>query len=145
MRLLVDPCVFLDSFDPGSPNHANALQLLTELLTKNQTVTMPAHGWFEVQCALQRLRAEGRFVVPQIAGRMEYPIELIHIDRDFIVKYAMVDIPYIKSGDHIYLAVAKTNDWPLVTSDEKMLAVAKTCGVKVFPPYEFLKVLRNGT
>ena len=71
MRLLVDSCVFLDSFDPSSPNYTDALQLLTELRVKGQTITMPAHGWFEVQCTFQRLRAEGRFVGPQTARRME--------------------------------------------------------------------------
>ncbi|HLF39147.1 MAG TPA: PIN domain-containing protein [Burkholderiales bacterium] len=145
MRLLVDSCVFLDSFDPSSPNYTDALQLLTELRVKGQTITMPAHGWFEVQCTFQRLRAEGRFVGPQIAGRMEYSLELMDIDGHFIEKYAMVDVPYIKSGDHIFIAVAKTNGWPLVTSDEKMLAVAKECGVKVFQPAEFMQVLRDGT
>ena len=145
MRLLVDSSVFLDSFDPGSPNHTDSIQLLTELRNKEQTITMPAHAWFEVQCAMQRLRAEGRFVGPQIAGRMEYSLELMDIDGKFIQKYAMVDIPYIKSGDHIFLAVAKTNGWPLVTSDSKMLEVGKKSGVKVFRPTEFMKVLRDGT
>ena len=145
MRLLVDSCVFLDSFDPGSPNHTDSLQLLTELRIKKQTITMPAHAWFEVQCTMQRLRAEGRFVSPQIAGQMEYSLELMDIDGKFIQKYAMVNIPYIKSGDHIFLAVAKTNGWPLVTSDEKMFDVAKKCGVKVFQPAEFTQILRDGT
>ena len=107
MKLLVDSCVFIDSFDPKSPNHRAAVQLLEQLRLRGLLITMPATGWFEVQCTLQRLRLEKRFVGPEIAGRMDYPIILLHIDQPFIEKYAMADIPYIKAGDHIFIAIAK--------------------------------------
>jgi hypothetical protein len=102
---------------------------------------MPAHGWFEVQCALQKLGNEGRFVGPVISAQMNYPMELIHIDDKFIQKYAMADIPYIKAGDHIFLAIAKINGYPLVTTDGKMTDIAKQCGVAVYSPSEFLQQL----
>jgi predicted nucleic acid-binding protein len=63
---------------------------------------------------------------------MNYPVELIHIDHDFILRYRMAAIPYIKAGDHIFLAIAKVDGLPLITSDAKMISVAKRCGVKVF-------------
>jgi predicted nucleic acid-binding protein len=44
----------------------------------------------------------------------------------------MAAIPYIKAGDHIFLAIAKVDGLPLITSDAKMISVAKRCGVKVF-------------
>jgi hypothetical protein len=100
---------------------------------------MPAHGWFEVQCTSQRLSLERRFVGPTIAGRMDYPIRLIHIDKAFIEKYAMADIPYIKAGDHIFIAIAKLDGYVLITSDKQAISVAKQCGVRVFEPEEFLK------
>jgi hypothetical protein len=52
-KLLVDSCVFIDSFDPQSPNHPAAIQLLEELRNRGLLIWMPASGWFEVQCALQ--------------------------------------------------------------------------------------------
>lgn len=145
MKLLVDSCVFIDAFDPQSPNHAESLALLKELRRRAILITMPAHGWFEVQCTLQRLAAEKRFVGPAIQSEMNYPIELVHIDKSFIQKYAMVDIPYIKAGDHIYLAIAKTNGYPLVTSDSKMTEISKYCGVRVYDPAEFSNALAKGT
>ena len=145
MKLLVDSCVFVDSFDPESANHADALALLNELRRRQLLITMPAHGWFEVQCTFQRLVAEKRFVGPTIDGQMNYPVELIHIDKPFIEKYAMANIPYIKAGDHIFLAIAKRNDYPLVTSDLKMISVSKQCGVNVFTPAEFLNDLATNT
>lgn len=138
MKILVDSCVFLDSFDPQSPNYSLAIQLLEELKIRGLLITMPAHGWFEVQCTLQKLSLEQRFVGPVIAGMMNYEVELIHIDKSFIEKYSMANIPYIKAGDHIFIAIAKINDYPLITSDAKMIAVSKLCGVRVFEPAEFM-------
>ena len=76
---------------------------------------------------------------------MDYPIELIHIDNLFIEKYAMADIPYIKAGDHIFVAIAKINGWPLVTSDAKMIAISEQCGVRVFEPAQLMNELGENT
>ena len=141
MKLIVDSCVFIDSFDPQSSNHVESVRLLEELLHRGIPITMPAHGWFEVQCTLQRFIKEKRFVPPTIGGRQHFPIRLIHIDQSFIEKYKMVDIPYIKAGDHIFIAVAKLNDCPLVTNDATMAAVSKQCSVRVFTPTEFINEL----
>ena len=72
---------------------------------------------------------------------MDYPIKLIHIDKLFIEKYAMADIPYIKAADHIFVAIAKINDCPLITSDTQMITISKQCGVRVFEPAEFMNEL----
>lgn len=145
MKLLVDSCVFIDAFDPQSPNHADSLALLEDLRSRKILIMMPAHGWFEVQCTLQKLLAEKRFVGPVIHGQMNYPVELIHIDKPFIEKYAMANIPYIKASDHIFLAIAKFNGYPLVTSDLKMAEVSKQCGIQVFSPSGFSSELAKGT
>ena len=76
---------------------------------------------------------------------MDYPVELIHIDKPFIEKYAMADIPNIKAGDHIFVAIAKINDWPLITSDSQMITISKQCGVRVFEPLEFMNELNENT
>lgn len=145
MKLLVDSCIFIDSFDSKSSNQAIAIQLLEELRNREILLTMPAHGWFEVQCTFKRLQLEKQFKGPTIAGRMDYPIELIHIDEAFIKKYAMAEIPYIKAGDHIYIAIAKINNYRLITSDKKMITVSKQCGVRVFKPVEFMALLNPPT
>lgn len=141
MKFLIDTCVFIDAFDINSVNHDDSLRLLEELRSRNILITMPAHGWFEIQCTLQRLIKENRFSEPTICGRMQYPVELMHIDDKFIKQYAMADIPYIKAGDHIFVSVAKVNNWPLITSDGKMIDVCKKCGVNVFTPCEFINKL----
>jgi len=105
---------------------------------------MPAHAWFEVQCSLQKLTQEGRFVGPAFQGEMRYPVELIHIDKEFILRYRMAEIPYIKAGDHIFVAVAKLDGHTLITSDSKMLEVARQCGVRAFHPRELVEESENG-
>jgi predicted nucleic acid-binding protein len=139
--LIVDACVFIDVFDPQSRNHPAAVQLLEKLRARNLPVTMPAHGLFEVLCTFQRLSLEKKFVGPFLAGRMDYPIQLIHIDEEFIKKYSMVDIPYTRAGDHIFIVVAKVNDCPLITSDAKMIEISKQCGVQVFEPADYMNEL----
>lgn len=135
--IIIDSCVFIDTFDPKSPNHTPAVELLKELRARELSITMPAHGWFEVQCTLQRLTEQQEFVGPIFDGKMNYPIELIYIDEGFIKKYSMVNIPYIRAGDHIFIVVAKVNECPLVTNDEEMIAKSNECGVQVFTPTEF--------
>lgn len=144
-KVLVDSCVFIDAFDPHSHNHAESLALLDYLRAKGRLITMPAHAWFEVQCSLQKLTEEGRFVGPAFQGLMNYEVELIHINQEFIQKYKMADIPYIKAGDHIFLAVAKTEGYSLITSDSKMLSVAKQCGIRVFHPKDLTERVTDGT
>ena len=70
---------------------------------------------------------------------------MIHIDELFIEKYAMADIPHIKAGDHIFVAMAKVSNCPLITSDAKMITISKECGVRVFEPVEFMNELDENT
>lgn len=141
--ILVDSCVCIDSFDPASPNHEESLKLMEALADRNAVVIMPAHGYFEVQCNLQRLRKEGRFAIPAIDPQKQYSLKLIHINDEFITKYKAADLPYIKAGDHIFLAVAKVDDISLITSDAKLISAAKGAGVSVFTPGEALAELQK--
>ena len=140
MKVLVDSCVFVNAFDPSSHTYGESLALLEYLRAKNRQITMPAHAWFEVQCSLQKLEDEGRFIGPTIQGQMNYPIELIHIDKEFILRYRMAGIPYIKAGDHIFLAIAKLDGLPIITSDAKMISVAKQCNIRVFHPKDLVDI-----
>lgn len=137
MKTIVDSCVFIDTFDPKSSNYSSSLEFLELLSKKKILMTMPSHGWFEVQCNLEKLKKEKRFLGPKILDKMNYEIELIHIDNEFIKKYAMVEIPYSKAGDHIFLVVAKVNDYILVTRDKNMYRIAKEININVYTPEEY--------
>jgi hypothetical protein len=60
------------------------------------------------------------------------------MDMAFIGKYAKADIPYYKSGDHIFMAIAKIDGHVLVTYDAGMIEASKACGIGVFKPGEFM-------
>lgn len=140
-KILVDSCVFIDAFDESSQNYDISHRFLDWTVESKIMITMPAHAWFEIWCTLRRLeRIDQTFKGRSIRDNWSYPIELIHIDQAFIEKYGNVDIRYIKSGDHIFLVIAKVNDYPIVTTDGKMKDVAKDEGIRVFSPEEFMNL-----
>jgi len=101
-------------------------------------MTLPAHGWFEVWSNAKRLSdRDKQYLHPVIAGKMEFPVELIHIDEKFIGKYGNVVIPYVKGSDYIYLVVASVNGYDLVTRDDRMLKVGREIGVRTWLPAEY--------
>lgn len=70
--LLVDSCVVIDCFHRDSPNREGSLRLIEHLFAVNQRITMPAHGWFEVWCTLNRLSdIDRKYLPPVFAGQMQ--------------------------------------------------------------------------
>ena len=139
MKLIVDSCVFINSMKADSVHRAGCLAFLELLSSTGTTMSMPAHGWFEVHCSLKRIeKIDKNFSGSPIGGKWNFPIELIHIDAEFIAKYGNIDIPYTRAGDYIYLVVAHVNRYPLVTTDKGMSTVGKQLGVTVYSPAEFV-------
>jgi hypothetical protein len=138
-RLIVDSCVLIDSFQAGSPHRDISIEFINLVVARGDIITMPAHGWFEVWCNVRRLSEAARsYLHPLISGRMHMALELIHIDAQFIDRYANVPLPYMKASDHIFVVVAKVNEDLLVTRDEGMLKAAKAAGVNAMTPQQFL-------
>jgi rRNA-processing protein FCF1 len=143
-KLIVDSNVFINSFDQESGFREESIRFLSKMAEIGQVITMPAHGLFEITCALKRLSEHDRkYLHPVIFGQTRYPIEAIHIDQEFIAKYSIVEVPYIKAGDHLYLVVSKLNGYPLITRDNGLRERAKEAGINVFTPTEFLEWAGN--
>jgi len=143
-KLIVDANVFIDSFDRSSKFRDESIEFLSKTAEIRQLITMPAHGLFEITCTLKRMsEIDRKYLHPLIFGQTQYPIEAIHIDQEFIEKYSTVEVPYIKAGDHLYLVVAKFNNYPLITRDDKLKKCAKKAGINVQNPTEFLTKLEN--
>jgi predicted nucleic acid-binding protein len=141
-KILVDTCVFIDAFDENSQNYDISYRFLDWTVENEIIITMPAHAWFEIWCTLRRLeRIDKTFKGRPIKGKRAYPIELIHINQVFIEKYGNVDIRYIKSGDHIFIAVAKVDGYPIITTDSKMRDVAREEGIQVFNPEGYMNLI----
>jgi predicted nucleic acid-binding protein len=141
--MVIDSNVFIDTFDLSSPNHSASHKFMDHILGKNILFAMPMHGWFEINCTLNRIKKEKGIVPPILAGRQHTAIEFIHIDDQFLENYSSVDVPVIKAMDHIFLVVAKKNHLTLITWDKQMTQAANECGVDVYNPTEWLKQIEN--
>ncbi len=138
-KIIVDSNIFINSFSQESKYRDESIEFLSEISKRNQLISMPAHGLFEITCSLKRLsELDRKYVHPIILGKTEYQIEAIHIDRNFISKYSGVDVPYTKAGDHLYLVVAKYNGYPLITRDKGLSKRAIEAGVHVYTPTKYL-------
>ncbi len=145
-KIIVDSCVFINAFNLKSDFREECIDFLQNLINNKKLLTMPAHGWFEVLCSLRRIeRNDKAFCGPLINGIMQYPVELIHIDSDFINNYGNVDIPYLKAGDHIYTVIAYKNKYSLITTDNAMIKVANILKMSVYTPKEYLSITDGGT
>jgi len=143
-KLIVDSNIFINSFNSESEFREESISFLTKLAELGQLITMPAHGLFEITCTLKRLSdIERNYLHPVIFGEKQYPIEVMHIDNQFIDRYSSVAVPYIKAGDHLYLVVSKYNGYPLVTRDGGLTKRAIEAGVNVFTPTEYIEQLEK--
>lgn len=141
-KILLDSSVFIDGVNSNAENHETSRQLLEWAVNKKKIFSMPAHAWFEIWCTLKRLeKVDKTFKGCPINGNWQYPIEMFYIDENFLKKYANTELRYIKSGDHIFLALAKVNNYPIVTNDNKMRDVAEGEGIKVYNPKQFIDSL----
>jgi hypothetical protein len=138
-KLIVDTCVLIDSFQKDNLHRASSIAFIDHCVRHNQLITIPAHGWFEFWCNVNRLSAiERQYLHPMFADKMQLPVELIHIDEHFISRYGNVKIPYLKASDYIFLVVAYENKYQLVTRDAQMIKIGRQVGVQVFTPTEYL-------
>lgn len=142
-KVIVDSCVLINSFQSDSEHRNASVAFIDHFVRHDLPITMPAHGWFEVLCNVRRLSAIDRnYLHPVFLGSMQLPLELIHIDAQFISKYGNVSIPYTKAADHIFIVVALVNKYPLVSWDDKMLKIGKEVGLKVYKPSEYISLLQ---
>lgn len=138
--MVIDSNVIIDTFEPSSPHYKDSYKLMDYVISKKMFFAMPMHGWFEINCTLNRKKKDMKEIVPPIfAGSHQMLIEFIHIDDIFLKNYMSVEIPVIKGMDHIFLVVAKKNNIPLITRDDQMIRVGKECGVNIFTPKEWME------
>jgi predicted nucleic acid-binding protein len=138
--IVIDSNVIIDTFDPQSPNYEASMSFMNHIIGNRILFAMPMHGWFEINCTLNRMRKEGLVLPPIISGAQQMMVEFIHIDAQFLENYASVeDIPVIKAMDHLFLVVAKKNKLPLITWDRQVIAAGEECGVDAVNPADWMQ------
>lgn len=136
--IIVDTNVLVDMHLSHRPRHQEALKLKHYLDSHSIRLKIPMHAMFEIASALQsEFRTVGRSGF-QISQGVIYT-DPVPIDWDFIDRYFEADLPYLRAGDLIFVAMAKRDQALLITEDDDLYKVAKSVGVAVYRTKEFLE------
>jgi predicted nucleic acid-binding protein len=140
---MIDSNVIIDTFDPKSDNYDASLKFMNKIVGKGILFLMPTHGWFEIKCNLAKIEKASRIKPPFFNGQQAMLIEFLHIDDNFINKYSKVELPFIKSKDHIFLVVAKLNSLPFITWDIQMTKIGREVNIDIYNPLEWMALNGN--
>jgi len=66
--MIIDSNVIIDTFNPSSANHSASYKFMDYILDKNILFAMPMHGWFEINCTLNRINKEKRLCLLFLQG-----------------------------------------------------------------------------
>ncbi len=136
--IMIDSNVIVDTFDQRSDNYEASLKFMNRIVEKRILFLMPMHGWFEIKCNLAKIEKARGIIPPFFNGQQAMPIEFLHIDDNFINKYSEIELPFIKSKDHIFLVVAKLNSLPLITWDIQMTKIGREVKIDIHNPVEWM-------
>lgn len=134
--VIVDASVLVDFVLENSTRHNDAIKLFKFLIERQVRIRIPFHGAFEFQSAIIRnVRFEGSSQAPHSEkNHQELKVQMyaVPIDQAFMDLYPTGDLPHLKAGDLIYLAMAKADKIPLITEDQELYDKACEAGVNVF-------------
>ena len=145
--LIIDTCVLLDILISSRARHEEAQKLADYLHTSDRTAEVPIHAVFEIRSGWknEEMQASPKALPVSTRHIKETPFQIvtIDIDQEFIDEYYRPDLPYLKAGDMIFVAMAKGDGKPLITEDEEMYKKAQTFDVEVYKIQEFLDRLNQ--
>lgn len=145
-EIVVDTSVILDILVTSRPGHRFGKLIGVYLIDNDIRITVPMHALFEIKSGLLEAKkeavAQGRMLMlnEDVSESTPLKYNFIPIDNPFFDKYFDVELPHIKAGDYMYVALAKVNGLTLLTEDPTQYAVAKEAGVKVYNSEEFRKI-----
>ncbi|MDA2935402.1 hypothetical protein MYX82_13850 [Acidobacteria bacterium AH-259-D05] len=144
---ITDASFLMDVFFTHRANHATAAQLADLMIERSLKCRIPMHGIFELTSAIMcEKRIHGSLSDKsnkRIDESRPLVMEHVPIDQAFITKYMVDEIPDLKSGDMIYVVIARVDGQDLITEDKKMYAEAKRLGVSVFTAQEYIAHLAS--
>src|SRR6266404_4896477 len=147
--VIADTSVIMDMFFVHRPNHTIAARLAALFIERNVVCRLPMHGFFEISSAVMcEKRVHGSLAgkgTSQINEKSPLSLDPIPIDQAFINKYMQDTMPDLKSGDMIYVAMARVDELPLITEDRKMRNEATRMGVFCLTAEECIAELEKRT
>jgi predicted nucleic acid-binding protein len=137
---VVDTCVFIEMFDPDSPRHEIAKRLGDFLIDNKLKAYMPWTAMFEINRVIMNIRKNkpAHKLSKYFTEERMIVVERMPIDADFFSRYFIVNLPYTKAADMLFLSIAYVDKRPLVTEDTKLIKAARKAKVSVFTTSEYL-------
>jgi predicted nucleic acid-binding protein len=141
--VILDTSVMMDILLKDREAHDEAARLAKHLIERNVPIAMPMHAFFELTSAIMcEKRTHGGSLVNSAAEVLNENRQLkmvpVPIDLAFVNKYATGEAPDLRSGDMIFVVLAKVDGLDLITEDDKMLKEAKRLGVSAYRIAEYL-------
>ena len=146
MRAVVDTSVLVDIFLVSRPRHLIAIRLVPLVNSDLLEVWVPFSSAFELSAAIKNEKLSKPIDIDKsIQWTKPFKLLQIPIDENFFNKYFDISLPYIKAGDLLFLALAKGENIPLVTEDERLRMRALEAGVAAHTTEDFLNTFYPGS
>lgn len=142
--ILIDTCAILDMVNSKRERHGQAREFLDFLHSENIKIKTSVTALIEATVQTKRtIKEQGdeAFIEGEIFK--EGSLDLIYLDKEFIEEAFMPDLPYIKTGDYIFLCIANKYKWPLITEDRELGKKAGQAGLLAFTMQEYLDMFNK--
>jgi predicted nucleic acid-binding protein len=142
-EIVIDTGVILDILVTSRPGHKFGKLIGVYLVDNGIRITVPMHAMFEIKSGLLHAKEIAKVhggelqLNEDVSETTPLQYNFIPIDQAFFDKYFDAELPHIKAGDYMNVALAKANGLTLVTGDPDQYATAKEAGVKTFNAEEF--------
>lgn len=148
-EIVVDTSVILDILVTSRPGHKYGKLIGVYLIDNGIKIKVPMHAMFEIKAGLLEAkkaaaaRGEPLKLNEDISESTPLQYDFLPIDNAFFAKYFDAELPHIKAGDYMNVAVAKVHGLILLTEDSAQYTTALTAGVTVHTCEEFRKICLN--
>lgn len=148
VTVVIDTTVLIDFALETEPRHANAVELIKGLVERGVRILVPFHAAIEIMCNISGGVKNNKSIQSPHAANNPNTIQLmlhsVPINLEFMDLYQMADLPYMKAGDILFLALARAGGVPLITEDLKMYEKAKKIiGANAFLVTEYLEFVQR--
>jgi predicted nucleic acid-binding protein len=106
MEIVLDSSVLTDMFVKSRPRHDLGRRLSDYIKKNDIRITIPVHAILEVKSAIDSQRlipGQGEMSKEFFTEDSPLKLNIISIDQKFLSEYHDLSIPYIKSGDLIFI------------------------------------------
>ena len=141
-KLVIDTCVLLDILDEARTRHASAAKLRDYVRSGGVTVRAPMHALFEISAQLKNPDYRRTLKMTKaLTDISPLRLDFVPIDEAFFENYYTSELPYLKGGDLIFLALAHKEKLPLITEDGALRKKSASIGIQVYSIDEFLAAI----